>query len=196
MPHLVRTAALCASLLAAAPAAAQWDGLYAGGTGTITPGSVIDGFDDSNALMGGMFGAQLGYRFQLGPAVAGVEADYLFGETAYTSPDRKISIDQIGTIRANLGMPIGPLLTYATAGVAFARANVEDNSGPTSLLDENSHFGLTVGGGAELLVTSNLSVRGEYQFMQLGTESYDVSTPEYDLDYSVHSIRAGINFRF
>ena len=196
MPRLVRTAALCASLFVAAPAAAQWDGLYIGGTGTITPGSVFDEFDDSNALMGGMFGAQLGYRFQLGPAVAGVEADYLFGETAYTSPDREVIIDQLGTIRANLGMPIGPLLTYATAGVAFARASVEDFSGPMSLLDENSHFGVTVGGGVELLLTDSISLRGEYQFMQLGAESYDLSTPEYDLDYSVHSIRAGINFRF
>lgn len=196
MSHLVRTAALCATLLTAAPAAAQWDGLYIGGTGTVTPGSVFSEVDDSNALMGGMFGAQLGYRFHLGPAVAGVEADYLFGKTAYTSADREVVISQLGTIRANLGMPIGPLLAYGTAGVAFGHGQVADFSGPEALLDENGHFGLTVGGGIEMLLTSNLSLRGEYQFMQLGAEHYDPAVREYDLDYSVHSIRAGVNFRF
>lgn len=194
----LRPAALIALSIALSPAIAhaQWNGLYIGGTGTLTPGDFSDSFGPGEQLSGGMLGAQIGYRLQFGPAVLGVEADYLFGETGYSSPARAVVIDQLGTVRANMGLPVGPLLAYGTAGVAVGRARVEDSFGPAALLDEHSHFGLTIGGGLELPVTDSLSVRGEYQYMRFGEQSYDVSTPNYQLDYQVHSIRAGLNFNF
>ena len=86
----LRSATLVALSLILVPSAAnaQWNGLYIGGTGTFTPGDFSDSFGPGEQLSGGMFGAQIGYRLQFGPAVVGVEADYLFGEAGYSSPAR------------------------------------------------------------------------------------------------------------
>ena len=131
---------------------ARWSGLYVGGnagsvvarnpsTYAIGPGGVppnLQTFDLSPS--GYLGGAQIGYNWQTGAWVFGVEAD-IQGSTAKdqdscvlacTAVAGTIGFDQklsyFGTARGRLGYTVGPTLLYATGGIRL-RADQDDDRG-------------------------------------------------------------------
>jgi outer membrane immunogenic protein len=89
---------------------------------------------------GGIFGGQIGYNFQVGKLIAGVETDLSWtgmkGSTAQAGPTTLIgaspgvfvssqasasqSLDYFGTLRGRFGWtPVNPLLLYVTGGLAY-----------------------------------------------------------------------------
>lgn len=187
--------ALSLSALATQASAFDQSGLYIGLTGTLAPGSVSDGIEPSESLSGGMFGGQIGYRFNAAAFLVGVEADYLWGSAEAETGNARIGIDQIGTLRATLGMPMGPFLPYLSAGGAIAQASVEDKSFLEPIQD-NVHLGLTVGAGLEFALTSSISLRGEYQYITLGPMDYSLDGGVKALEYDLHAIKIGANMSF
>ena len=111
---------------------------------------------ESNGFIGG---GQVGYNFQFNQLVLGVEGDISFTDWHET--------DAFGTVRGRLGYAWERVLPYVTAGLAIA----------------DSETGWTAGGGVELAVSDNISLRGEYLHFDVG-----------DMDGDI--VRAGINFRF
>jgi outer membrane immunogenic protein len=107
-----------------------------------TPGADI-GSDDS--IIGG---GQVGYNFQFGHLVFGVEADFsgvdhsrtstfsdaensfffLGGTAAFTDLEtsRTVESNWMGSGRGRLGWAEGPVLLYVTGGVAFAEVDVKE----------------------------------------------------------------------
>jgi outer membrane immunogenic protein len=111
---------------------------------------------DTNGFMGG---GQIGYNFQFSQFVVGIEGDISFTDWDGT--------DTFGTVRGRLGYAWERVMPYVTAGLAIADAET----------------GWTAGGGVELAVSDNVSVRGEYLH-------FDVT----DIDGDI--VRLGMNFRF
>ena len=117
-----------------------WTGFYAGingGYGWGSGGNTIsyfDGLDQSARAQpqGGFGGGQIGYNYQTGSFVFGVETDFqgagisnsVTGTTAngfdFTS---KESIDWFGTARGRLGFAVGNALLYGTGGFAYGNVN-------------------------------------------------------------------------
>jgi outer membrane immunogenic protein len=139
-------------------------GVHSSGSSTEKESTVDCHFDeiskrlsvDSNGFIGG---GQVGYNFQFNQLVLGVEGDISFTDWHET--------DAFGTVRGRLGYAWERILPYVTAGLAIA----------------DSETGWTAGGGVELAVSDNISLRGEYLH-------FDVA----DIDGDI--VRAGINFRF
>lgn len=149
-------------------------------------------------------GGQLGFNYQAGKWVAGIEADYSFANVdgdetysnTYTSGGPPVtrnvlftqsqSLDRLATVRARLGfVPIDPLLIYVTGGVAFARVHFATTSaflglGGTTYSGSGSAdlTGWTAGAGAEYALSRNWSVKLEYLYVDLpGTSVVGFPSP-------------------
>jgi outer membrane immunogenic protein len=205
----------------------SWAGFYAGinggygwtgDNGSIGyGGGIFDGDSSGRAQpQGGFGGGQIGYNFQSGSIVYGVETDFqgsgisdrVTGTTAlgngFTSRE---SIDWFGTVRARLGYSFGRVLVYGTGGFAYGnvreRALLADTGGDSASLGANgTQTGWVAGGGIEYKVTPNWSVKGEYQHIDLGTEklygfdSGGSAVTTNSLETSFDTVRLGLNYRF
>lgn len=118
----------------------------------------------------------------------------------------KSTLDYFGTVRARLGYTTGPALIYVTGGLAYGEITDEFTGTATV-----SAFGLTasgtartsktvtptgwvIGGGAEQKLFSNLGVKAEYQYIDLGQDSPWAKLAKED--YAIHTFRVGVNYYF
>ena len=173
--------------VAATAAATNWDGPYIGahlgyGWGTATATTA------STSLTGFSAGGQAGYNFHLSDSiVAGIEGDASWnneqGSFSGTTPMR---INWDGSVRGRLGVDMGDIMPYATAGVAFANATAGS-------VYTQTHTGWTVGAGVEFMMASNLSANVEYRYSDYGTQTYAGSTP---IALTDNSLRVGLNYHF
>lgn len=165
----------------------SWAGPYIGANVGYQWGGVSNGGADPSGFNGGV---QLGYSWQTGQLVFGVEtdlqlsgADDRFGAWQFSNP-------WFGTMRGRAGMAFNNILVYGTAGLAYGGLRVETPFGSES----NSSFGWTAGLGLELGLMPNWSVRAEYLYIGLSGDNYAVTGRSHDLDSSV--FRMGVNYRF
>ena len=167
---------------------------------------------------GGFGSGQIGYNWQgaLGSPhlVLGLEADIqgadisASGNDAYTPPNTwKSSVDWFGTVRGRLGYAFNGTLIYATGG--FAYGNVDNSLYLPATHTRNAATyqfdgiatGYTVGGGVEYKIAPAWSVKGEYQYIDLG-ENDPGGIPIKQVfpginagDNALHTVRLGLNYR-
>lgn len=169
----------------APPPVFTWTGFYIGanagyGWGDADYSSTIDGF------LGGL---QAGYNWQgAGPLVLGVETDIQLSNVK----SQNYSLDYFGTLRARLGFAVDQFLIYGTGGLAYGRGSYE----VLGLTSDKSHIGWTVGGGAEYAIDNNWSVKGEYLYVDLGSETYRSFFGPRSVGVTTNVVRAGVNYRF
>ena len=183
-----------APLPVAAPVWAGWYiGLNAGGAwqsnywnsdGT-SPAS-DNGTRNGSAFIGG---GQLGYNWQQGTFVYGLEADFSGlsrASGAYITNARdQVSygshVTWLSTVRGRLGVTIGngAALLYATGGLAVGHISAHSEGGIFGWpVNDYSHtkVGWTAGGGIEYMLTPHWTIGVEGLFVDLGsyTKSSDV----------------------
>lgn len=217
----------------AAPAPLSWTGFYIGGNagyawGTSDVSSVatcptggfscvypstaviLDAFGAgaSGALKPNGFtgGAQVGYNWQTGNVVYGIEADFnafsvkgSVGTTAlvptgagqsFTS-SATVSTDWLFTFRGRLGWAVTPsVLLYATGGLAVTQVKVansfsdncavfcQTNGGNTigASSKSSTEASWTLGAGVEWLLARNWSAKVEYLYADFGSVSTTLLT--------------------
>lgn len=179
------------------------------------------GIDADGYLLGGHAGAQ----YQVGNVVFGIEADVsktngdndaFFATQDYINSDGgngtswsdSIAIDRMYSLRGRIGYAIGRTMIYGTGGVAWADAEATHRvaDGPNAphavVRDSRTFNGYVVGGGIEYAPSSNVSIRLEYLYTDMGRETFafDVSNtnpPQPDLvsaDLDMHVARVGLTF--
>jgi outer membrane immunogenic protein len=141
-------------------------------------------------------GGQVGCNYQASAFVFGAEIDgqWLTGRdsrrltlgTPFLATDsmtNEIRNSWLATARGRLGVTFDRILLYVTGGAAFGGLRTSDSLGLTaggtvfvSTADTRStRAGWTVGGGVELLVERNWTVKAEYLYVDLG--SFDAAVP-------------------
>jgi outer membrane immunogenic protein len=179
-----------APIIAAAPIF-TWTGFYVGvNAGYGWSNNDFDAVDIADEDDDGGFvgGAQVGYNYQIGSFVVGLEGDIQYadfgGELRFADGDDADLDDDIfdrgdwfGTVRARAGVAFDRALIYATGGFAFA----------------DDATGWTVGGGVEYAFTNNLSAKVEGLYVNL---DHDDNFAGFDGETDFGVIRAGLNFRF
>ena len=183
--------------------AAQWTGFYAGvsgghGWGTTTISPAI-GASDNNSN-GWMLGGQAGYNMDMGGFVVGGEADLQWANIGHSEPivggTFTARTDFFGTLRARAGVPIGQVMPYGTVGVAYGRGSATEDTGISSTQTAN-HLGWTAGLGLEAQATSNLSLKAEYLYVDLGSQAYNLLPGGgRNVGQRFGVIRAGVNYKF
>jgi outer membrane immunogenic protein len=170
-------------------------------------------------------GAQIGYNWQFGSMVTGLEADIQGSgiKGSATGPLTSVSgvpflvlfrssedkLSWFGTVRGRLGTTITPsLLLYATGGLAYGEikhsANTFFRAGeqiPVSVSE--TKVGWTAGAGGEWMFAQGWSAKLEYLFVDLGNTSATVADPPFptvavrhDWKNQDHIVRAGVNYHF
>jgi len=173
------------------------------------------------ASWGGSIGGTAGWNFQSGVALLGIEGDFNsagFDNHLFITNNSNYDMDHMAewnwyaTVRGRMGLAVGNVLTYVTAGIAVVDADyssIYSNCSPTSC-DEvfrasNTQVGFTGGAGVEFAVNDSLSIKGEYLFIGLP----DLNTPYKDAEgeiacndcqmtyrSNVHLARVGLNYHF
>ena len=202
-----------------------WTGFYLGGQVGVTV--IDDAFSDPLRIggptggdpraSGAVAGGHIGYNYQAGMVVVGVEADLEWSDAsasgtanivATATPFATGHVDQNwqGSVRGRLGLAYGRTLFYATGGWAWgnfdfgytfpiATPNVTDRFSETL-------SGWTIGGGVETFVLGNWTGRVEYRFTDFGDATGSIaqccagppSSQRHDLES--HTIRMGLSYKF
>lgn len=199
------SAALAADLparnRAPAPIIAQapiftWTGLYAG----LQAGYAWDRVSVDNAFAavpvnisrnGFVGGAHIGYLYQTGPAVLGVEGD-VEGTTIKNSGLR-------ASLRGRLGLAADRALFYVTGGGALANQNYELWSpfapGFTSSASAVK-LGWTAGAGVEYAFAPNWSARVEYRYSDFGKLNVSNFVVPANISRRENAVRLGVSYHF
>ncbi|WP_375157250.1 outer membrane protein [Bradyrhizobium sp. A11] len=165
----------------------SWAGPYLGGNIGYEWGSVDNNPSKPSGFVGGV---QAGYNFQNGPWVFGVEGDIQASGADDTFAPWKFSNPWFGTLRGRAGYAFNNVLFYGTAGLAFGELR-----GQTfGWAESHTTAGWTIGGGAEVGLTSNWSAKLEYLYIDLSTSQFAITGVSNG--YSASVVRAGVNYRF
>lgn len=210
-----------------APAFHTWNGFYfganlGGGSGNFpttfsTAGGIFASADKYSS--GGFGGAQIGYNWQTGSMVFGVETDFQFSGlkssltascpvpfcATATTADFSQSMPWFGTVRGRVGYASDGWLFYVTGGYAYAQIDTDAfaSDGITSATFAQRAFrsGWTLGGGIEIALARNWSAKFEYLHIDLGSQAVSLTFPllpavNADTRLQANVIRVGANYRF
>jgi outer membrane immunogenic protein len=195
------------AFVGAASGTVEWEGDYAD-TPLVAPDA--SGDFDVDGWLGGL---TAGANFQTGSFVLGLEGDIgwadISGEGAIdgSSSIASLNVDYLGTLRARAGVAFDSVLLYATAGFAYAGGSIGISDLDLDGVDgeEDATFtGWTAGVGAEVAITDNISVKGEYLYTALSSDDVVFSTDDYNLggdltvngDLNAHTFKLGVNYSF
>jgi outer membrane immunogenic protein len=207
-----------APMVAAVPVF-TWTGFYVGvnaGYGWNSGDSqYVDpafGYTSSGNDDGGFIGgAQIGYNYQIGQFVVGVETDIQYANTGNSNSGyyagyyggNDDSDGYFGTVRARAGFAFDRALIYATGGLAYGDLGNNNYYGLTNTSfgygydnGDDVNVGWTVGGGVEYAFTNNLTAKLEGLYVNLDTKNSGglYYTGNGDTEFGV--VRAGLNYKF
>ena len=202
MPALAMSTASAADLPYKAPAPAyyapafSWTGFYAGINGGYGWSS---SFADN--AKGAVYGGQLGYNWQLGSFVLGLEGDFQ-GSTIKASQNLgggvtvEGKIPAFATVRGRVGYAFNRALIYGTGGWAYTDSKLKISGPGGSAEASNWSSGWTLGGGLEWAVWDRWSVKGEYLYVASGDTTVTIVGATASGSYKYNVVRAGLNYRF
>jgi outer membrane immunogenic protein len=203
-----------------APVLYDWTGFYIGANGgwgqshncvDFLPVGGVLVTDACLSKSGGLFGGQVGYRWQWGGgAVFGLEAqgDWANIKSTHISifdPAFTLNskLDALGLFTGQIGYAWGPSLLYVKGGAAVTDNNffISDTLTGTALatISSATRWGASVGVGFEYLVTPNWSLGIEYDHLFMGNSNNSFSTPNPILAGALNRINQDVDmvtFRF
>ena len=182
------------------------------GWGATFPGDKFD--NNSNGVIGG---GQVGYNYQTGGFVFGVEADFggiglshATNPYGYTNYFSSIASGFYTDATGRLGYAAGPALFYVKGGWAYYDGSVSmtDNIGIAPWVCTgftNCHSsasglsGWTLGGGIEYKMSPSWSVKGEYRYFDFGSVTnhwVDAYTNPWSFKHQLNAdaVTFGINY--
>lgn len=162
-----------------------------------TNGTIV--FNDNNDDDDGGFvgGGQIGFNYQVGTFVFGVETDFQYADlggnrgrssnqgytffgtpglafappAATVSRNGTASLESFGTVRGRLGVAFDRALLYATGGFAYGFSDGGDEFcgffNGGCNGGDDTRFGYTVGGGLEYAFTNNVTAKIEGLYVNL-----------------------------
>ena len=173
----------------------------------------------NNTNPGGTVGGQIGYNWQMGCVLFGVELDanwasdswnksYAPNANGATTLALSSKLDWFGTARTRTGLIVDNLLLYVTGGFAFAQIEnkftVTDTNIPTieSFSADKGRWGGVVGIGTEWAWAQNWSLKSEVlylRFQEVTTTVFSANgnqTVHFDNQDAMWVGRMGVNYRW
>ena len=182
----------------------SWTGFYLGlngGYGWGTSDWTGAGGNFQVSPQGWLGGGTVGYNFQTGAWVWGIEGDIDYMDLNGTAPTAVCATctfkdTWLGTIRGRIGYSTDRLLAYLTAGWAYGNVYMAANGGSAS----GTKQGWTAGAGLEYAFSRNWSTKIEYLYVDLGSATCAQAACGFDadktVDFTANLVRVGLNYRF
>jgi outer membrane immunogenic protein len=209
------------------PAAYNWTGFYvglnAGGSwgrqdnslvSIATGGTVLSNSDRIDGFIGG---GQIGYNWQTGQWVLGIEADFqgsaqkgdgsffipgVVGAVAATSASYEDKLNWFGTVRGRVGWAFDRWMPYITGGYAYGHGEFNGSATTgavtTSASGSQNYSGWTVGGGVEWAFYNNWSAKLEYLYIDFGDGPAVATSPTFSFvsgRLTDNIVRVGLNYK-
>jgi outer membrane immunogenic protein len=195
----------------------DWSGFYVGINGGWAedhdrrrdPANNLLGSYDTN---GGTVGGQVGYRWQAGPWVFGVEAQGNWADLSGSTPNLftpgatiRSKMDAFGLFTGQVGYAWNNVLLYAKGGAAVTDRNYENLTAANALFASSGYdtrWSPTVGAGLEYGFAPNWSVGVEYNHIFEGRHSTTFTTPAgvaipgYNVGGDTDMVLGRLNYRF
>jgi outer membrane immunogenic protein len=199
----------------------DWSGFYVGvnaGVGWANSGNVT--VHDPNPAIGNQSvnissrsgfigGGGLGYNFQSGEFVYGLEADIQYaniGSSINWGPYGRLGVssggsgEYFGTVRARAGYAIDRTLLFVTGGLAYGGLNSSPFGG-----NATSNVGYALGGGVEYAFTQHWTAKVEALYINLSNGSdRTIAVTNGGAVYPISAsngnggglVRVGVNYKF
>jgi outer membrane immunogenic protein len=178
-----------------------WTGFYLGLNGGGGWGQSSWDRTGTFDLSGGVIGGTVGFNWQTGQLVLGIEGDADWsGVTGTTSTLCPVGCttrnDWLGTVRGRVGYAFDRFLPYVTGGLAAGdiRATTPGFAGATQ-----TNLGWTIGAGMEVAIAGNWSAKAEYLHVDLGSFNCGLAcglvTPD-NVSFRANLARGGVNYKF
>jgi outer membrane immunogenic protein len=206
----------------------DWTGVYVGvfggggfGNHNINNGNGTTPFQNFAAnysSQGGLAGGEVGYNWQSGNYLVGIEGDLFwsgirgndssqFGAGTFPAVTA-VDADNLrwgGTLRVRGGFTVDRWLMFFTGGYAFGDIEHTNTAVPlVAGFPLNDRFtvhanGLTAGGGIAYAITNNLSTKIEYRYYNFN--AYNRPVPAngqlaYSTDSTYSTVTIGLDFKF
>jgi outer membrane immunogenic protein len=169
-------------------------------------------------------GGQVGYNWQMGNLVVGVEGDFSGMNLRGISDSESVRIPgrhSVQTIETNwgatatarVGYAIDNILLYAKGGWAWADVDAHNltyaRTGAlvATTIGNETRDGWIIGAGAEWGFLPNWSLKAEYNYIDFGRATVNrtvfntpdftgtVEHPQRKSDFDMHLVKVGVNFR-
>jgi outer membrane immunogenic protein len=185
----------------AAVPAYSWTGFYVGVNGGGGFGrSDWDSIGSSFDVNGGLVGGTVGYNYQFGQVVAGIEGDIDWADINGSTTTACVAgcstrDDWLATIRGRLGYAADRFMPFITGGAAFGDIKATSPVGSAT----NTNTGWTIGGGIEFAVAPQWTIKAEYLYVDLGKFNCGIACGAAVTDnvsFTTNLVRAGLNYRF
>jgi outer membrane immunogenic protein len=178
-----------------------WTGFYLGLNGGGGWGQSSWDRTGTFDLSGGVIGGTVGFNWQTGQLVLGIEGDAdwsgVSGTTSTLCPvGCTTRNDWLGTVRGRVGYAFDRFLPYVTGGLAAGdiRATTPGFAGATQ-----TNLGWTIGAGMEVAIAGNWSAKAEYLHVDLGSFNCGLAcglvTPD-NVSFRANLARGGVNYKF
>jgi outer membrane immunogenic protein len=185
----------------------NWTGFYAGanlgyGWATASSTATFGGVTatESERLKGVVGGGQVGYNWQTGNVVFGLEADIQATGQKNTATVGGVTFTDklpwFATLRGRLGLAFDRSLIYVTGGGGLANVKSEATRGAVTISESDTRGLWTIGAGFEQALWANVTAKVEYLYLDTGSERTTVGANVLDSRIKDHVVRAGLNFRF
>jgi outer membrane immunogenic protein len=179
----------------------NWTGFYLGINGGGGWGQSQWDNVGTFSLSGGLIGGTIGYNWQFGQAVVGVEGDLDWSgikgtTTAFCAPGCTTQNHWLSTVRGRVGYAFDRILPYLTAGLAVGDINSTLPGLPGGTAD---NAGWTVGAGVEFGVIANVTVKAEYLYVDLGNFNCGLNCGLLaggNTSFTSNIFRGGLNVHF
>lgn len=178
----------------------NWTGFYVGivagyGFGTSDWSAPAISMDPKGFMVGGT----LGYNYQVGSWVYGIEGDFSWsnmkGDVACGAFTCETKNNWLGTVRGRLGYAFDRWLPYLTGGVAFGDIEASSTN-PAFVGGKDTAIGWTAGVGLEYAFLSNWTAKIEYLYVDLGSVDVGTAALPRDVSFKESIIRLGLNYKF
>ena len=127
-------------------------------------------------------GGQIGYNWQHGSFVFGLEADGSWLSSKINGTINSVfgtygasnDIRWMSTVRARFGLAFGDTMGYLTGGVAFGGTKDSYGGGTLVKSQTKTQVGWAIGGGVEHMLGRNWTIGAEALFVDLGKSTFSV----------------------
>lgn len=179
----------------------NWTGFYAGINGGY-------GFGTSNWDLpavspkpkGALIGGTVGYNWQSGAIVYGIEGDIDYstvkGSVACGIGTCETRNDWLATFRGRVGYAFDRWLPYVTGGGAYGNIKATQTAGALTASLSDSKLGYALGAGVEYAFLGNWTAKLEYLYVDLGTATLGTAPATTSVSFKENVIRGGINYKF
>ena len=179
----------------------NWSGFYIGAMG----GYAAEATSNPLATKGGFAGGTLGYNWQSGMFVAGIEADGAWADISKSTTGTAIilgvpvtatataKVDALATVRGRIGAAFDQILLYGTGGLAVADTKVSATALGITVSDSKTQIGWTLGAGVEWMYMPRWSLKAEYLYRRFDSVTFFGSPPS---TMALNSGQVGVNFHF